>query len=903
MLEIEFPGALAAIPVLWILITLIALRSRSESHRLRKVVSLWLRLLTVAALAFAMSSPSLRTSRALPPAFVYLLDVSESMDDRSLEVAMADIERHSSISAGPHALVLFAGRTHVAVESTTGPIRFDGSLRQRILHRRTAAELSRALEQNPQLREQLDALTAYREAIDPYRTRLDEGLLAAQLQFHADRTNLVVAFTDGHELQPPPSGTPITFVKTPGPLEEALVQSVQAPATVRIGEPFDLKVTIRSVRSGKGKLSILVDNRTELSQDVAYGAGETVVRIRNVQQKAPLEPKLHTITACLEPERDTERRNNRASALTLVVGKPRVLILKGPGLNEKPIRDALDRQDFQVTERPHSALRDLKSDLGDYDAVIFLGMPEAAAVADSEAELEAFVADRGGGLFLLCDPSMVTRTEAPLAKFLPVKFSGAGPSQPSRQPGPRPSSGSKTQLVKAAQVTLLLLIDKSGSMAGKNLELAKAACLAAARTLSDKDYVGVIGFDARPHWVVDITPANDMATIEDRVLRLRADGGTDIAAALVEAHRALSRVKTAVKHVVVLSDGETQPYDFDALVGRMRQDGITVSTVTLYELNSKPEIMRTIAEAGGGRSFTSNADRLPRIFTNEVKHVLKELKRDDADLPVEPESNPPPAHDPGPGAEAATFDFSPVKKLEHEALQGIDFERSPRLHGLVPSEPRPTAQVPLVSSERSRPLLALWRYGLGKTAVWTSDFGGRWSAEFAAWDRSVQMMAQVLRFLAGARSDSMLANRVSLSVEGHRARLVVERAENESIEANLIGQGRLPLRVADDRRYEAFFTMEKVATDYVVALRSSEHLAHIGARLEYEPEIASTGPSEDFFRASRQAGYGVYPAGSSDALDLPARIASNIRVDLTPWLLVGSLLLLTLDVLVRRLRP
>lgn len=902
MLNFEFPGALAVIPAIWVLIALIALRSRSDTHRFRKIVSVWLRLLTVAALGVAMSGPSLRTDRTLPPAYVYLLDVSESMDDRSLEAAMADIERHSSTHAGRHALVLFAGRTHVAIESTTDPIRFDEQLRQRVLHRRTAAELSRGLEQQPHLQERLPALTAYRETIDPSRTRLAEGLLAAQLQFRTDQANLVVAFTDGHRLEVPTSVSSAVYAMTRGPAEEVLVDRVQAPLAVRIGEPFDLKVAVRSVRPGKGKLSILVDNRTELSQQVAYGAGETVVRIRNVQQKTPLEPKLHTITASLEPERDTEPRNNRAGALTLVVGKPRVLILKGPGLNEKPIRDALVRQDFDVLERPHSALPALKSDLGDYDAVIFVGMPDAASVAESQEELEAFVADRGGGLFLVCDPSIVTRNDATLAKFLPVTFGGTGAPQPSQHPGPRQSPGSRTQLVKAAQVTLLLLIDKSGSMAGKNLELAKAACIAAAKTLSDKDYVGVIGFDAKPHWVLEITPANDMATIEDKVLRLRADGGTDIATALLEAHRVLSRVKTAVKHVVVLSDGETQPYDFDTLVGRMRQDGITVSTVTLYELNSKPEIMRAIAEVGGGRSFTSDANRLPRVFTNEVKHVLKELKRDDPDMPVQPDTDPNPGDDPNPGTDLATFDFAPVKKLDHEALRRIDFDQSPRLHGLVPSEPKPMAQVPLVSSERNKPLLALWRYGLGKTAVWTSDFGGKWSAEFASWDKAVQLMAQVLRFLAGARSDSMLANRVSLSVRGDRAQLAIERAEDEAIEATLVGQGRLPLRLADDHRYEASFVMEKIATDYVVALRSGDHLTHVGARLEYEPELASTGPDEEFFHAARQAGYGVLPVGSLDALDLPPQIASNIQVDLAPWLLVGSLLLLALDVLVRRLR-
>jgi uncharacterized protein with von Willebrand factor type A (vWA) domain len=44
-------------------------------------------------------------------------------------------------------------------------------------------------------------------------------------------------------------------------------------------------------------------------------------------------------------------------------------------------------------------------------------------------------------------------------------------------------------------LAMMLVIDKSGSMSGEKIDLAKEAAVATVEVLTDRDYVGVLAFD------------------------------------------------------------------------------------------------------------------------------------------------------------------------------------------------------------------------------------------------------------------------------------------------------------------------------------------------------------------------------------------------------------------------
>src|SRR5207302_134103 len=69
----------------------------------------------------------------------------------------------------------------------------------------------------------------------------------------------------------------------------------------------------------------------------------------------------------------------------------------------------------------------------------------------------------------------------------------------------------------------------------------------------------------------------------------------------------------------------------------------------------------------------------------------------------------------------------------------------PALRGYVAAVAKPSADVALASPRRD-PLLATWRYGLGRTVAFTSDDGLRWTAPWASWPDVARFWSQAIRW-------------------------------------------------------------------------------------------------------------------------------------------------------------
>ncbi len=106
------------------------------------------------------------------------------------------------------------------------------------------------------------------------------------------------------------------------------------------------------------------------------------------------------------------------------------------------------------------------------------------------------------------------------------------------------------------EVAMALVIDRSGSMQGLPLEMAKQAAKATADTLAADDLLEVIAFDSQPTRIVRMTPAKHRARIQSDIARIQAGGGTEIFSALDAAYQALSTTRAKKKHVILLTDGQ-----------------------------------------------------------------------------------------------------------------------------------------------------------------------------------------------------------------------------------------------------------------------------------------------------------------------------------------------------------
>jgi hypothetical protein len=78
-------------------------------------------------------------------------------------------------------------------------------------------------------------------------------------------------------------------------------------------------------------------------------------------------------------------------------------------------------------------------------------------------------------------------------------------------------------------------------------------------------------------------------------------------------------------------------------------------------------------------------------------------------------------------------------------LRGIPLDALPPLRGYVLAYPKPAAEV-LLASDKTDPVLVVWRYGLGRTAAFTSDLRGRWGQAWVEWEDFSKFAGQLVRW-------------------------------------------------------------------------------------------------------------------------------------------------------------
>jgi hypothetical protein len=233
-------------------------------------------------------------------------------------------------------------------------------------------------------------------------------------------------------------------------------------------------------------------------------------------------------------------------------------------------------------------------------------------------------------------------------------------------------------------------------------------------------------------------------------------------------------------------------------------------------------------------------------------------------------------------------------------LQGLAGKPFPALEGKLGAAAReePGTVVPLVAAD-GQPVLALRRAGLGRTAVWTSDFAGPWSAAWRAWPDAAKLVSQLVRFLSSATPDTELAGRVRVSVSGGEAVLRIDPGAPAERLAALdaeSGEALAPAATADGGRELRLKLDPSGGPRRVVLRRPDGRGLVVGAVRGTDPEYLPSpeGPA----LLSGAARVAPWPE-LEKALDA-ARMSADRRVDLSPWLVLAVVLLLPLDVALRR---
>lgn len=824
---------------------------------LRNGVSLGVRLLVLALLVLALARPqsNLEVQRL---AVAFTLDVSESVPDAQRRAALGWVRE--KISATPPeddaALLVFGDRPSVEVPFVggSGGRRGEGS----------AAEYE---------------LVALQSRLSRAHSDLAGAVGFAEAAFPPGFARRVVLISDGNETRGDlltaaralkAAGVrldvlPLRYAST----EEVRVDALRAPAKVVVDEPFSLRLTVTAQAATDAKLQ-LYENGAPSGEpmQVRLEEGLNVYRLTREFDV----PGYYQYEVQVEAERDGNPANNVGRASVLVEGEARVLVCARDDWPDT-LTPALQQGGIMAQRCAPFELPIHPAGYVDYDCVV---LNNVAAFELSEARLYALdnaVRELGMGLVVVGGDKSYgpggyrgTKLEGLLPVDLDIK--------------------NRKHLPKGALVIVLHSIEfDTGNT------WAERICKSALQGMDEKDDAGIVYYGNNgEEWLFPLAPLGNRAKQFELIEKVQVGDMPSFHNCFVLAWGSLETNDAAIKHVVVISDGDPQVPQPN-LLKAMVAGQVTVTTICINPHGPQDTLsMQALAKDGGGRFYGvamgDDLNRLPALMLKEAATLRR--------------------------AAIAERTFTPGASLpDSPMLRGIS--ALPALHGYVVTAPRAEAETVLVSEdpEDPDPILATWQVGLGRCTAFTSDATTRWARDWTGWSSYQAFWLQVTRATTSVVGEGNLPLRVE--VRGSSARVVVDARDDQGrprtdleLDAVLLGEdpegASLPLTQVAPGRYEgsaegleqghyllrvmnraggAASSMAVFSVDF-----SEEHRALRSNEALLEEAAALTG--------GRLLDY----AGDPFSHDIEATLASS---ELWHWLLLAAALLLVADVASRRL--
>lgn len=599
----------------------------------------------------------------------------------------------------------------------------------------------------------------------------------------------------------------------------------------------------------------------------------------------------------LPAQGDTLAQNNTATAFTFVRGKGKALYIDNvPDGRGKLLADALEQQGIQLDETRRTVdqfPRDLMMMQG-YDVVILANVPRGAGglSEDQATMLSAYVHDMGGGLVMIGGEQAF----------------GAGGWQGSKLEEVLPVNmdiPAQRQIAKGA----LVLVMHSCEMPNGDYWGAQCA-IKAVEALSDRDDIGVISYGYNgtggSQWDFPLQEKGDGSKAIAAIKKMQLgdmpsfDDSLNVALNGSNGQPGLLQSSARQKHVIVISDGDPAA-PASALLQKFIQNNITITTVSVYPHGGiVSSSMQNIADLTKGKYYgpiNDNFNTLPQIFIKEATIVRRSL------IHEVPKGDPP-------------FPVQQVASTS-DAVKGIG--EFPDIYGMVLTsrKPSPLVEIPLFVGKNQDPLLAQWRSGLGKAAVFTSDAYNKWTAQWVNSDLYGKFWSQMVRSVSRAPISTDFDIQVSQS--GNKGKILVEASGKDnsllsflSLRGQVLGPDNVPhdirLLQTGPGVYEATFDAPEPG-NYVTVINytGADKTGVImgGMAVNQSPEMRTLNSDENQIAlvAQRTGGRVLQPWDVADSGFFSRQGVMPGRSPLPVWdlLLLATLVMFLLDVACRRI--
>ncbi|MEQ1948028.1 MAG: VWA domain-containing protein [Bryobacteraceae bacterium] len=457
------------------------------------------------------------------------------------------------------------------------------------------------------------------------------------------------------------------------------LESVQMPGEAVTGEPFSIDMELRADNAGPADVVLSAEDHEIARAHAELKAGVNRVLLHtslNTPGSLEISIAIHAGTTS-----DGDIRFDQS----ITMKRPRVLYLTGdqPAIDTHFLQ-TLGAAQFDVVR---AAAIEKATKFADYQVVILNNWALDRVSPQVQAEIESYV--KGGGGLLVIGGERNLYAEGrdigeTLDRVLPAKLS------------PRAPDGR----------AVILVMDRSTSMLGPKIDFARKAAAGIVEHLTPIDQIGVLVFDTSFLWQVPVRFADNRESITWMISRITANGGTRIAPALNEGYREMLLTTAFYKHIILLTDGLSDEGNSLNLAREAGENAITISTVGLGKDVARNYLQRIAALSGGKSYLMEEPEGLEQIVISDVKEHT--------------------------GMAAIESPIVPEVLHPAEILDGVDIKHAPPLKGYIRFEPKPTSET-ILRVEQKNPLLTRWQYGLGRSAIFTSDAKPMWAADWVAW--------------------------------------------------------------------------------------------------------------------------------------------------------------------------
>ncbi len=906
---LRYPEVLIALPIIWLLLVLFAVR-----RRFKPFGPFLLRLLIVVLVILGLSQPVIPTvneaeAELLQQPIVLLVDQSASLTSGEQQTLRAEAERLAQ--EFPQAETLYFADHPLMPAPSVPPV--EGEVEAEANNNLPASDLPL----NEDLSNLAEALMTGAEMLaGPGRlVLLSDGVpTVGQIDLaldHLARRNVavdVLVWNDGER----------------EPVNDVRLVELNVPPVLREGEVVDVELIIHAATAMEVKLDLTQDTNPLAESVIPLDPG--INRFSYETDTGAVGP--HTFRATIAPVdiEDGRPANNVAAAFTQVYAQPTILVVGDESGPIEQMRGWLGQAGFTTASMNPGQLPVRLSELEPYAGMVMINVSARALEFEQMIAVQEFVRSLGRGLLVTGGRNSFSLGEyedTPLANILPLSL----------EPPPRK---------ERPPVALLLVLDHSGSMGeprepATSLDMAKEAVIRATDILGPDDLIGILMFDNRYEWVVEFQPAEDGAallSIQSQIATIPPGGGTRILPALETGLLTLAEQDTldGPRHAILFSDGKSFDGDkgiddYNALVDFALESDITLSTIAIGD-EADRELLTHLAEKGLGRYHDAAVpDDLPALTIAESDILRSDAVQEGDFLPA--------LFAPHPmirGFATLSADTDCAEAPCPEEISGLNI---PNLTGYIGMTPKPRSEIALQAGPGD-PLLAVWGYGLGRVAAWSSDTGDEWGQSMTGWPEVARFWGQVLGYTLPAPNLGLLQVDVDIDPEGI-ATLAAEGVTSTGALVDLetttgtlttpggrevpltlkqVAPGRYEqkVRLVDPGAYQLTVTQtredepeETVTVGFVMpypeeyALSEAETLGSPLLR-----EIAETTGGRTFSLGQSLLDCDpetndCQPATPVEADQADEADAELIGIDLWPWLLLAALLLWPLEIALRRL--